>query len=870
MRLLLAPVLLAIGASSQAWPGDPGHVDGLRVWSDEEHWANRLADWRGRRDGDHACVEGRERWPFRTLMRLTESVQPMQGPVTLEVVTQALDPGAPREEQAAGLLLGAGNARVDHRISAQVHQTPAEDGGVLVLITGEGQLLLLDFGEGGDRGQWTMRNSARLSTLPELGRSEQRLTDGLRESVRLIVELVPEGGEVIVRASASSGGEGVSLQARVPDSAVDGLFGLCSHGGPRGSRRGHRFSDWRSGGDGLLRQPSRSFGPVLCTQYTVQRDVLKLTAQLPPLPIEEAPRWRLIDVESDQTLAWADLEAESFVARFRVEAWSSTTQRNLAVEGTLDGRVHRSPVVIVPVAPDPLARVRVGALSCVKSYTGGLRWNERGLWFPHADLVRNMEAHDPDLYFFAGDQIYEGDMTPAITGPYEDALLDYHMKWQRWCWSFGELTRTRPTITIPDDHDVYHGNVWGNGGVPGEAPPGRKLSAQDLGGYKLGSRFVSMVHATQVSHLPDGDDREPLPGGIPVYHASLELGGASFAILADRMWKPSPSVAVPEGEIVNGWPRAEDFDPVTSGDPKGALLLGPRQLAFLERWGRTWAAETSVKAALSQTIFANLATLPASAKSDGVVPGLRYAEPGEYIEGDVRAADGDSNGWPRSARDRALRALRRCYSFHVAGDQHLASVVQYGVEAHEDGPFAFCTPAVANTFPRRWFPEVDGTNRPPGSERYMGRFQDGWGNRVTVHAVANPRKQGREPALLHDRMPGYGIVDIDPTTQVVRFTAWPRWAHPERPDARPYPGWPVSFHAQEQGPDPRAYGPPVSLPGIARPLLQLRDAEGAVVYTVRSTTAVVRPWALGPGSYSVWLGRDTRTLTAVMEDWRVD
>ena len=206
----------------------------------------------------------------------------------------------------------------------------------------------------------------------------------------------------------------------------------------------------------------------------------------------------------------------------------------------------------------------------------------------------------------------------------------------------------------------------------------------------------------------------------------------------------------------------------------------------------------------------------------------------------------------------------------MAGDQHLASVVQYGVEAHEDGPFAFCTPAVANTFPRRWFPEVDGTNRPPGAERYMGRFQDGWGNRVTVHAVANPRKQGREPALLHDRMPGYGIVDIDPTTQVVRFTAWPRWAHPGRPDARPYPGWPVSFHAQEQGPAPRAYGPPVSLPGIARPLLQLRDAEGAVIYTVRSTTAVVGPWALGPGTYWVWLGSDSRTLTAVLEGWRVD
>ena len=871
-RTALLAVLASLGLGAPASPATQG-VEDLRVWTDEEHWANRLADWRGRRGGPWACVEGRERWPFRTLMRLTESAAPRRGPVQLVVEFEPLDGGEARAEQAAGVLLGAGGGHVDPRISAQVHQTPAQDGGTLVLVTGDGRLVVKDFGTGGDRGQWTMRNTARLESLATLSVAEGALPG--RGPVRLEVQVRPGEEGVTLTATArrleAPGVAEITTTVTLPDAAVDGLMGLCSHGGATGGRRGHLFRSWTTGGQGLQHHADAAFGPVLCTQYTVHAGILKLTAQLPPLPLEDAPRWRLVDLDRGQTLAWADLEDESFVARFRVEGWRGGEARRLSVQGLLDGELRTSPTVLVPANPDPSRPLRVGALSCVKSYTGGLQWNEEGLWFPHADLVRNAAAHQPDLWFFAGDQIYEGDLTPAITAPYEDALLDYHMKWQRWCWSFGELTRTRPTVTIPDDHDVYHGNVWGNGGVPGVAPEGRQLSAQDLGGYKLGARFVRAVHHTQVSHLPDPVDPEPLPGGIPVYHTGLDYGGASFAILADRMWKPSPSVACPEGEIVNGWPRAEGFDPVAQGDPEGALLLGPRQLRFLESWGATWTKEASVKGILSQTIFANLATLPSSANNDGVVPGLRYANPGEFIEGDLRAADGDSNGWPRSARDRALRAARRSYSFHVAGDQHLASVVQYGVEAHRDGPFAFCTPAVANTFPRRWFPEVEGTDRAAGAPRYLGNFVDGWGNRVRVHAVANPMRQGRAPELLHDRMPGYGIVDLDPLSQQITFTAWPRWAHPDDAEAAPYPGWPVRFHALEQGPEPVAHSVELAHPGVERPLLQLVDqASCEPVYTVRCASSPVRAWAFAPGSYSVRLGTHSGDLETVLEDWTVE
>jgi hypothetical protein len=47
-------------------------------------------------------------------------------------------------------------------------------------------------------------------------------------------------------------------------------------------------------------------------------------------------------------------------------------------------------------------------------------------------------------------------------------------------------------------------------------------------------------------------------------------------------------------------------------------------------------------------------------------------------------ADLDSNGWPQSGRARALKEIRRCFALHIAGDQHLATVIHHGVNSWED------------------------------------------------------------------------------------------------------------------------------------------------------------------------------------------
>ena len=80
------------------------------------------------------------------------------------------------------------------------------------------------------------------------------------------------------------------------------------------------------------------------------------------------------------------------------------------------------------------------------------------------------------------------------------------------------------------------------------------------------------------------------------------------------------------------------------------------------------------------------------------------------------------------------------------------------------------------------------------SDDLLGRVLDGFGNRMTVLAVANPRRSGVEPARLHDRGPGYGVARVRRTESAgVELTLenWPRHVDPTAPGAGPYEGWPV-------------------------------------------------------------------------------
>jgi hypothetical protein len=487
----------------------------------------------------------------------------------------------------------------------------------------------------------------------------------------------------------------------------------------------------------------------------------------------------------------APIDPLARTATFRVPAWDDTRDHVYRVSyATRDksGRPHTS-TLSGTIRRDPRDKPSI----VVAAFTGN---NDLG--FPHADVVRHVSTFHPDLLAFTGDQIYE-----PVGGfgtqrePLDMAVLDYLRKWFLFGWEYRSLLKDIPSVILPDDHDVYHGNVWGAGGRDANDGPHKLLI--DNGGYVMPPAWVNMVQRTQTSHLPDPVDPDPVARGIGVYFTDLVWGGVSFAIVEDRKWKSSPAMLLPEARITNGWSQNPDFDSAKSGDVAGAELLGPRQMRFLERWADDWPRGTWMKAVISQTLFADVATLPVGTHTDAVTTKLPVLPPGEYAEGEYAVQDHDSNGWPQSPRNAALRLMRRAKALHIAGDQHLGSTIQYGIDDFRDGPYAICVPSVANYFPRRWFPPAPGGNRQPGQPRNTGDYLDGFGNHMTVLAVSNPFLSAVEPKDINSRAPGYGIVTFDRATLRITLANWPRSVDPSKPGARPYPGWPITIHRDDNG-----------------------------------------------------------------------
>ena len=469
--------------------------------------------------------------------------------------------------------------------------------------------------------------------------------------------------------------------------------------------------------------------------YAVHDRTLKLTAQLFPLYPDEP---RTVRLELLRDGAWAEVAREEahdlgWSAHFRVSEWEGARDVPYRLRhgerATSLGTIRRDPV--------GHGEITVAAVSCNSSRDRGLR--------PH--YVRNILWHDPDLVFFAGDQSYDHKQHTAA--------------WLKFGLQFRDVFRDRPCVTIPDDHDIGQANLWGESGKVA------KLPGSADGGYNHHPEYVRMVERCQTWHLPDPVDPAPIGQGIGVYFTNLHVGGVDFAILEDRKFKSGPA-----GKIPKQGPRPDHindptYDPA-SIDLEGLVLLGDRQHAFLERWGQDWSG-VRMKAVLSQTGFCG----------------------GAHIHGraDNRLhADLDSNGWPQTGRNHALRLIRAAGAVHIGGDQHLATVIHHGIDEHRDGPFAFIVPACVNSIYSRWWrPEGDaaGANRDPGSPLpFTGDYFDGFRNHITMLAYANP-DDGHNGE-------GYGLIRFDKTAGEVTFECWPRTVDVSAAGATQFPGWPVT------------------------------------------------------------------------------
>lgn len=538
-------------------------------------------------------------------------------------------------------------------------------------------------------------------------------------------------------------------------------------------------------GEKVAARSERSFGPILWTQHSLEHSgKLHLTALFAPV----VPGGKAVLELDGKAAAEAAIDPRSRVAAFHLEGIDTRKDHRYVVRYQNDdfaGTIRREPL--------DKKDLTVASLSCNDS-TG----------FPHNLLVRNVGSHKPDLIAFLGDQIYEpiggyGLLVGANNSDYDDrTTLCYLRKYAMHGWTWRDILRDTPSITLPDDHDVFHGNIWGAGGKLADRSKDAGASAQDSG-YKMSVGFVNAVNQSQAGSLPPPVDPAPCESGISVWFTDWSYAGIDMAILGDRQFKSAPMALLPESDIRNGWPRNHDKQRPGLKTPReldaaGAELLGKRQEGFLEKWSSAQNPGAGWRLVFSATPLMVLQSIPENEFADDVVPGLKRPRPGEYPDTDIPKLDYDSNGWPQSKRDLAVKLITRAHAVHVTGDQHLGSTGQYGVSAFNDSAWWISSPAIANLWPRRWFPKEGGANRREGAPKYTGEFEDGFGNRITLHAAANPYDIDREPARLYDKAVGYAILTLHRENGRISLAVWPYQSAPANPapDNSPYPGWPIT------------------------------------------------------------------------------
>jgi hypothetical protein len=236
-----------------------------------------------------------------------------------------------------------------------------------------------------------------------------------------------------------------------------------------------------------------------------------------------------------------------------------------------------------------------------------------------------------------------------------------------------------------------------------------------------------------------------------------------------------------------------------------------------------------MKVVLSQTIFANAAHVHGSL-------------------GGRLLADLDSNGWPQTGRNKAVSLLRKAFALHIGGDQHLATVIHHGIDAYGDANWSFGVPSIVNYYNRWWWPLVPSA-RPVSADLEMtGDYEDGFGNKLTMYAYANPRTD-------NDRAAGYGLVRLNKKDRSIRMECWPRHVDVTDPNARPYRGWPVTINQLDNyGKSAVAYLPTIQVRGAVDPVIQVVDEGGEVVYTLRISGSAFRPKVFKPGMYTIHVG----------------
>ncbi|MCP4725058.1 MAG: hypothetical protein GY863_08485, partial [bacterium] len=244
--------------------GEPGvfrsnwHDASERIWIGPEYWANRLQDWKIANSRLECVFSGNN----RNVHILTRQIGSEPGGFDITFHAAMINRSAPQvSENWIGCRIGAKGRFNDYRDSAIFGV------GIDIGVTASGELFI------GDK-----------KTYPVVSIKEM-----LFEQLILKVSCKTEYGinKIDLSLIDQETGETIAFLQKdgVSDEEMKGNISLVSsfpeHEGDRNTSSAW-FSELSISGEKIEKYEDRAFGPVLFVQYTLSRNIMKMTAQMPP------------------------------------------------------------------------------------------------------------------------------------------------------------------------------------------------------------------------------------------------------------------------------------------------------------------------------------------------------------------------------------------------------------------------------------------------------------------------------------------------------------------------------------------------------------------------------------------------------------
>ncbi len=733
-----------------------------RKWLGKDLWANRLQDWQ-LNNGWVECLNQRENFEVRTVSLLSRSLVEGHKSGRVQARFKMLDAG--NGNGFCGFLLGVGQGKLDWRGSCFAQRAGGKGGGFLAVMDTQGEMSFQDFSN--------VETPIPYEKYGVSDHSQPDLSGGIGEREFILdchIDAVENGlFDVRLIANDAVTDTEIGFVVRTGVEAEDLLGGimLVSSSEPRKKGTRWAFKDVATGGDKIVADEEHILGDVMGCMHTLNREVLRISAQFMPISTADNPKARFdykIEGSADWTLGPVEDIGDGFVAFFRLDNWDSRKTFDYRIVYPEQNRTLYSGQIVKD--PSIERELKIALFSCIlpcnkhidrEDYTSNYkkektigRYSPENVLFPHNEIVASCGSHDADLFIFCGDQFYENYPT-TDKNPDSELKLDTLYRWYLWYWSFRDLVRSRPTIVLADDHDVLQGNLWGKAGDGSGGPK------EEDGGFKHDLDTVLMVYRCLQIHNPDPYDATPIKHNIPVAYGSFVYGGTSFAIVEDRKWKTPPQ---------------PDLDPQKAEGE----LLGKRQEDFLRAWKDM--DPGLPKVVITASIWGSPQTSP---------------------EGDLSPlVDYDANGYPFDGRRRAVKLVAEAKAVVLAGDQHLGMIAHQGLDDYEDGVVFFSGPAGA-AFWQRWFEGQGKLDNQRNGDPNTGNFVDFCGNKMRVMAVANPkldyaefynnkRNWGNFIADRSLKSEGYGLIRVDHANKEFVMECW-EWNSNPKTDSQ-FDGWP--------------------------------------------------------------------------------